>query len=88
MQASDPKIYKIVTATVKEKQGELEATLTKLGEIFPTLENDLTVRRKIESLTSLGYSQDPAQLATFLLDFETLLGKLSENSMTEQDTFL
>ena len=69
-------------------QGDLEATLTKLGEIFPTLENDLTVRRKIESLQSLSYSLDPVQLATFLLDFETLLGKLSENSMTDQDKFL
>ena len=88
VQASDPKIYKIVTATVKENQGDLEATLTKLGEIFPTLENDLTVRRKIEALTSLSYAPDPAQLATFLLEFETLLGKLSENSMTDQDKLL
>ena len=53
-----------------------------------TLQNDLTVRTKIELLTPLSYAPDPAQLATFLLDFGTLLGKLSENSMTDQDKLL
>ena len=42
IQACEPQVYKIVVNTVKESQEYLEASLTKLGEIFPALENDLT----------------------------------------------
>ena len=62
--------------------------MTKLGEIFPTLENDLTIRRKLESLTPLNYSPEPQHLANFLLEFDTLLGKLTEQAMTDQDKLL
>ena len=50
IQACEPQVYKIVVNAVKESQGDLEESLTKLGEIFPTLENDLKLRKKIEAL--------------------------------------
>ena len=37
IQACEPQVYKIVVNTVKESEGDLEASLTKLGEIFPTV---------------------------------------------------
>ena len=51
--------------------------MTKSGEIFPTLENDLTLRKKIEALPQLPYGPDPPQVATFLLEFENLASKLT-----------
>ena len=88
IQACDPQVYKIVVNTVKESQGDLEASLTKLGEIFPTLENDLTLRKKIEALPPLPYGPEPPQVVTFLLEFENLAHKLTANAWTDQDKLL
>ena len=62
IQACEPQVYKFVVNTVKESQGDLEVSLTKLGEIFPTLENDLTLRKKIEALPPLPYGPEPHKL--------------------------
>ena len=88
IQACEPQVYKIVVNTVKESQGDLEASLTKLGEIFPTLENDLTLRKKIEALPPLPYGPEPPQVVTFLLEFENLAHKWTANAWTDQDKFL
>ena len=87
-QACEPENYKITTNVIKETGSNLEETLKRLGEIFPTLENVLTIRRKIESLPTLGYAPEPQVLASFLLEFETLSGKLSAHAWTDQDKLL
>ena len=58
-QACEPGVYKITTTVIKETGSNLEETPKTLGEIFPTLENDLTIRRNIESLPTLGYAPIP-----------------------------
>jgi hypothetical protein len=73
---------------LKDNENDLERSLRALGEIFPTLENDLTIRKKIESLQPLGYAPEPQVLAAFLLDFETLASKLSPGAWTDQDRLL
>ena len=88
IQACEPQVCKIVVNTVKESQGDLEASLTKLGEIFPTLENDLTLRRKIKALPPLPRGPEPPQVVTFLLEFENLATKLTANAWTDQDKLL
>ena len=87
-QACEPGVYKITTNVIKETGSNLEETLKRLGEIFPTLENDLTIRRKIESLPTLGYAPEPQVLASLLLEFETLSGKLSTHAWIDQDKLL
>jgi hypothetical protein len=87
-QAAEPQVYKITMKVLKDNENDLERSLRALGEIFPTLENDLTIRKKIESLQPLGYAPEPQVLAAFLLDFETLASKLSPGAWTDQDRLL
>ena len=50
IQPCEPQVYKIAVNIAKEHQDDLEAILTKLGKIFSTLENDLTLRNQIKAL--------------------------------------
>jgi len=62
---AEPNVYPLVLNTVKENN-DLEATLAKLGTIFPTLENDVTLMKRIEAMKSLGYRIEPHQVTAFL----------------------
>jgi len=87
VQTAKPNVHPLVLNTVKENN-DLEATLAKLGTIFPTLENDVTLRKRIEAMQSLGYGIEPHQVTAFFLEFETLIGKLSPEAWTDQDKLL
>ena len=88
IQACEPQVYKIVVNTFKQSEGDLETSLTTLGDIFPTLEKDLKLRKKIEALLPLPCGPEPPQVATFLLEFENLAHKLTANAWTDQDKLL
>jgi len=87
VQSAEPNVYPLVLNTVKECK-DLETTMAKLGTIFPTLENDVTLRKRIEALPTMSYAMEPHQVTTFFLEFETLTGKLSPEAWTDQDRLL
>jgi len=70
---------------VEDGQAELEVVLTRMGEFSPALQNDLTIRQKIETIPSLPYGPDPSQLAAFLFKFENFVCKPSAPAFTDQD---
>jgi len=49
VQTAKPNVYPLVLDTVKKT-------------IFPTLENDVTLRKKIEAMPNLGYGIEPHQV--------------------------
>jgi len=84
IQACDSYVYEIVEKILEDAHADLEVVLTRIGKVFPALENDLTVCKKIETLPPLPYGPDPSQLAFFLLEFEKLVCKYLMRSLTNQ----
>jgi len=54
VQTAEPNGYPLVLNIVNENS-DLEATLANSGTIFLTLENDVTLRNRIESMQSLSH---------------------------------
>jgi len=65
IQACGSNVYEIFEKIVEDAHADLEVVLTRLGEVFPALENDLTIRKKIATLPPLRCGPDPSQWQLF-----------------------
>ena len=92
VQCSTVKVKKIVERVVEEhsslEAGALEAVLLSLAQLFPNLENDITLRESLERLPSLPAQPEPAQVKRLLIDFEEICCKLSQGALSDQERFL
>jgi len=57
-------MFTLLSLTRQGKE-RLGSQFAKLGAIFPTLENDVTLKKQIEAMQSLGYGIEPHQVAPF-----------------------
>ena len=87
IQCSTAKIRRIVEKVVEENP-KLDAVLLALSQLFPRLENDLTLREALEKLAPLPHSPDPSQVKRLLVEFEELQAKMSKGALGEQEKFL
>lgn len=82
-----PKIRPIVKKIAKE-QSSLQGVLEAMAKVFPKMENDLTLRAKLEKTISLPHCPEPAQVAQMFIDLEEIFGKMSRGAMSDQEKFL
>ena len=88
IEASTPKVKKLVEKVAEETGGKLILVLQKLEILFPKLENDLTLGSLLDKIPQLGPSPDPASVAQLFVEFEEIFSRLSTNAMSDQDKFL
>ena len=87
MEFSAPKVRPIVKKIAKEKS-ILTEVLEEMSKLFPKMENDLTLRTKLGKVVQLPYSPDPSAVAQLFIDIEEVFGKMSADSMSDQEKFL
>ena len=87
IQCATPKLKRIVERVVEE-QPKLESVLLALSQLFPKLENDLTLRESLEKLSPLPASPDPSQVKRLLVEFEEVTAKMSPGALGEQEKYL
>ena len=83
IQCATPKLRRIVEKLVEE-QPRLESVSLSLSQLFPRLENDLTLRESLEKLSPLPQAPEPSQVKRLLVDFEEVTAKMSKNALGEQ----
>ena len=66
----------------------LEVFLHHMSKSFPKLENDLTLRNKLDKIPALQYNCEPHQVAQLFLELEELLNKMSTGAMSDQKKFI
>lgn len=63
LECCSPKVRKLVDKVIEESEFSLLTTLMKLEMLFPRLENDITLREKLEKLFQLPAQPGPAAVA-------------------------
>ena len=76
----------LVKKIAKDKNS-LAEVLKGMARLFPKLENDLTLRSKLDKLPQLPWNAEPHQVAQLYVDMEDLLVKMSETAMSDQEKF-
>ena len=80
IQCSTSKVKKIVEKFVEgSKSQSLESVLLSLAELFPRLENDLTLRESLERLPPLPYGPEPSQVKKLLVDFVEVTSRMTRS---------
>jgi hypothetical protein len=87
LQACTPKVKRLVEKVVEEKvyMGDV---LRTLEDLYPKLENDISLRSSIEKVPSLPANPDPAIVAQLFLELEELFARMTKGSMSDQEKFL
>jgi hypothetical protein len=88
IEACQGKTKPIVKKLIKETNWDLEVVLQGMSKLFPKLENDLTLRNKLDKIPALQYNCEPHQVAQLFLELEELLNKMSTGSMSDQEKFI
>ena len=79
---------KRIVERLVEEHGNLGLVLESLAQLFPKLENDITLRDALEKIPQLPPAPEPAQVKKLLLDFEELVSKMTQDALGSQETFL
>ncbi len=72
IEACTPRVLNLVEKVVEENNN-LHQVLCKREELFPKLENDITLRSSLEKIPQLPASPEPNQVAQLLVEFEEIL---------------
>lgn len=82
--------YKFALARIAEDHTNFSDFVTKVASIFPETENDVSIRLKLKAYPVMKREQEYNldRLEKYLVDFDTLMSGLSEDSITEQDAVL
>ena len=73
---------------MKDKGDSLKIVLQEMAKLFPKLENDLTLRAKLEKGAPFPYSPDPPVVSQLFIDLEDLFSRMSPLAMSEQEKLL
>ena len=87
IQAASPKVKRIVERVVEE-EGNLEKVLESLAELFPRLENDITLRDALDRIPQLSPTPEPAQVKKLFIDFEEIISKMSVDGLGKQEKLI
>ena len=87
LEACTAKTKPIVKKLIRDSI-ELGEVLTAMSKLFPKLDNDLTLRAKLEKVPSLAHNCEPAQVAQLFLELEELMVKMSKGAMSDQEKFI
>ena len=79
---------KVLVKKLARESQHLGEVLRKMSKLFPKLENDLTLRAKMDKLPQLPYNVEPSEVAKRFLDLEDLMSKMSESAMSDQEKFI
>ena len=77
----------LVKKLVKDKKN-LGDVLRGMSKLFPKLENDLTLRLKLEKVPQLPWIAETHQVAQLYVDLEDIMVKMSETAMSDQEKFI
>jgi len=88
IESCNPKTRKVVSDLAKTHIGDLKKILLEMSKLYPQIENDITIRTKIDNLPVLPASPEPQQIAHLLLELENLFAQMSPAAITDQDKFL
>ena len=87
LESCSHKIKPVVKKLIKE-HNDLGEVLHRMSKLFPKLENDLSLRQKLDKISPLPHSPEPSQVAQLYVDLEELLGKMTLGSMSDQEKFI
>ena len=87
VQACTPKVKKLVEKVVEE-QGNFVDVLRKLEDLFPKLENDISLRSLLDKLPQLASSPDPATVAQLFVEMEEIFIRMSPGCLSDQEKFI
>ena len=79
----DPELEERVSKSVK-RATSFEDFLSKLQDLYPTLETDLSILGEISKVSRLPYDPKPEQVVKLLETLERLFDKLNPGVMTEE----
>jgi len=82
IQACAPKVKRLVEKIVEEKHSLIEV-LHQLEELFPKLENDISLRSQIDKMLPLPANPDPSLIAQMFAEIEEIFARMSPNSLTD-----
>jgi hypothetical protein len=88
IEACVPKIRRLVETIVDQHDSDLVAVLKALTGLFPKLENDLTLRARLEKLSPLPSNPDPESVAQLILEISEVFSRLSATAISDQDKLL
>ena len=84
MEFAAPKVKPIVKKLARDHDSLVDV-LQAMSKLFPKMENDLTLRAKIDKVPLLQFAPEPAQVAQLFLDLEEIFGKMTEGALSEQE---
>jgi len=87
VQACTPKVKKLVEKVVEE-QGTLVGVLQKLEDLFPKLENDISLRSLVDKMPQLPANPDPATVAQLFVEIEEVFARMSPRCMSDQEKYI
>ena len=88
IEACVPKVRKLVETVVDQHDCDLICVLKSLSNLYPKLENDLTLRARLEKITPLPANPDPELVAQLTLEIQEVFVRLSPTAMSDQDKLL
>jgi hypothetical protein len=85
--AAAPKVQRIVERLAAEAKS-YNAFAQRLTEIFPKVENDISIRAQLQKLPALGRDPAPGELEALLVEMSDLMSKMSPDALGEQEKLL
>ena len=82
-----PKVRPLIKKLVLEIE-DFQQVIVHMGKLFPKMENDLTLRQKLDRIPPLPSMPEPQHVAQLCIEMDEIFGKLSEGAMSDQDKFL
>ena len=87
LEACNGKTRPIVKKLIQESIS-LDQVLHAMSKLFPKLDNDLTLRSKLDKIQTLQHNCEPSQVAQLFLEMEELMGRMSKSAMSDQEKFI
>ena len=87
LEACSIKVRPMVKKLMSESTS-LSEILQHMSKLFPKLDNDLTLRSKLDKIQPLVQNAEPSQVAQLFLEMEELMNKMSKGAMSDQEKFI
>jgi hypothetical protein len=88
IEACAPRVRRLVTTLVEQNEGNFIGVLQAMEKLYPELENDISIRQKLDSVNPLPHNPDPDLVATLFLELTELLERLTPGCISDQEKLL
>ena len=82
-----PKLKRIVES-VAETNDSFESFLNGIQKLFPKVENTVSLRQQLQKVCKLANDPSPAEVEQMLLEFDSLVAKFPNGSLSEEEKLL